>query len=237
MLTVKKPLVLAGLAAGLVALCGTSRASSITQIFNIPTTAAPFTAPFTYNLFDSNLGMLTSVTLQLATTSTAEVDVFDTNPLGTDEPFTDATASFHLTVTGPPGAMNYITDTITAGPISGTAAGPFLNETKFPGVTGTDNSGLIQVLSPNWPVNYEAPGGGTAGSALVFSVGAGTFGGTATDVAFSGSGTVGGTLTLVYNYLPPATPGTPEPGTWALLFASASVSVAGLRRRRAAKAA
>jgi hypothetical protein len=70
----------------------------------------------------------------------------------------------------------------------------------------------------------------------VFSSGTGAFSGVGnSSLFFGGSATIGGTLTLVYNFNGPTTPGTPEPGAWALLVATASVSVAGLRKRRMTK--
>jgi hypothetical protein len=101
--------------------------------------------------------------------------------------------------------------------------------------------------------NWEDAGGTASGTDLVFSVpSVGVFGNGGPDLAYQGIGNIGGAQTypgptpaagtytsqliLVYNYtIPPPPNGLPEPGTWALVFASASVSLVGLRRRRALK--
>jgi hypothetical protein len=232
---------MAGLTVGILAVTAGARASTITQSFNIPSQATAFSHSIDYSLFNSGLGTLTGVTLDLSTTSVVEIDVYNINL--SPQAFTNAKATFPLTVTGPPGSTTYITDTITAGPISGTANPATLSvgpppglvptETVFPGVPGNENSGVVPVPSADWVGNWEKPGGGLSVTDLVFSSGIGNYSGSANSgVFFGGSGSVSGTLTLVYTY----TAGTtPEPGAWALLVASASVSLAGLRRRRMAK--
>jgi len=245
MLSIHKVFKAVALAAGIVVTAATANASTITQLFGIPSTSIPFLQNINYNLFDTNLGTLTSVTIRLQTTSLAEVDVY--NNTGSDQPFTNATASFPLTVSGPPGITTYITDTITAGPINGTAnGGPGVVETKFPGVTGTDDSGNVAIPNVDWALNFEQAGGGVAPATINVSAGNGSYAGSApSGVFFGGSGALSGTfntppdglvgVTLIYTYTA-GTPGAPEPGTWALLIATGSVSVFGLRRRRALKA-
>jgi hypothetical protein len=234
MLTTRNHIAIAGLTVGLLAVSAAVRASTITQVFNIPATATSFTAPFTYNLFDSTLGTLTGVTLDLTTSGTPTVDVL--NFTGSAQPFTAAT-SVPISVTGPPGTTTYISSTLGTGTISGivSASATVFPGEAFNGPTVNADSGPVPVL-PNtiWPGNWEGVGLNT--STLHVNTGAETINGAgATGLFFGGSAVVGGSLTLTYNFNPPSTPGTPEPGAWALLVATASVSVAGLRKRRMTK--
>lgn len=221
-----------GIAAGLLAVGGLSQADTITQTLNIGTNAPSFTTNLPYNLFDSNLGTLTGVTVELTTASTATVTI--ANLTGTPQSYTNASAVFPLTVTGPPGSTTYVSTSISATSAGGTVAP---NSSVNIPVTGTSDSGAIpipNVPSTTWPTYFEAPGGGTDTFPFVFTASAGTYSVTGGDLLVGGSGSVGGTVTLVYTYQ--ATGTVPEPGTWALVVASAGVSIAGLRRRKIAKA-
>jgi len=115
MLTFRIRIAIAGLAASLLAASGAVKADSITQSFNIPTTTTPFTDTIGYGLFNSNLGTLTSVTYELVTAGTAEVDLV--NFTGTSQTFTGATATLPFSISGPAG-VGY-SSSIVAGPISG----------------------------------------------------------------------------------------------------------------------
>jgi len=242
MLSIYKVFKAAALAAGIVVTAGTAKANTITQLFGIPTQDVSFAQGFTYQLFDTNLGTLTGVSIRLQTTSTAEIDIF--NSTGSPISFSNANASFPLTVTGPPGATTYISETVVAGPISGVAnPGP----NAFPGLSSTNDSGFVAVPNVDWALNFEAAGGGpSTPQQVIVTAGPGTYSGTsAPGLLFGGSAQVSGTfdtppfglvgVTLVYTYTS-GTPGAPEPGTWALVIATGSVSVLGLRRRRALKA-
>jgi hypothetical protein len=234
MLTLKNKLVASGLTAGLLAVTALAHANTVTQSFNIPN-QPPGVQNIVYNLFDSNLGTLSSVTLELVLNGTANVTVFNTQSFS--QSFTNAFTSFPLTVTGPPGPTTFITTTLSANIPSGTVPGG--GET-FPGTPAHTDSGVINVPIIDWG-SYQTPGGGVSLTDLVFTAGAASSGVTGPadgSLGAGGGGTVGDPssfLTLIYNFQPPASPGTPEPGAWALLVASGAVSVAGLRRRRAAK--
>jgi len=234
MLTINNKLIASCLTIGLVAATALARATTITQSFNIPT-QIPGTQNIVYNLFDSNLGTLTSVTLELVLNGTANITVFNTQPFA--QSFTNAFTSFPLTVTGPPGPTTFITTTLSANIPSGVV--PAGGET-FPGNPAHTDSGVITVPVIDWG-SYQFAGGGVSLTDLVFTAGSATSGVTGPadgSLGAGGGGTVGDAnsfLYLVYNYQPPASPGTPEPGAWALLVASGAVSVAGFRRRRAAK--
>jgi len=213
MLTIKNKLVASGLAIGLMAAAASARATSVTQSFNIPL-QPPGIQDISYQLFNSNLGALTSVTLELVLNGTADVVIF-----GGPGSFTSATTSFALTVTGPPvGPTTYITTSLSAniGAESVPSGGA-----SFPGIPAHIDSGIITVPNIDWG-SYQVSGGGTSLTDLVFTAGA------ATTTLFNASGPIGGGgngnvgdpasfLTLIYNYQPPAAPGMPEPGAWALL--------------------
>jgi len=218
-----------GVAIGFLAATGAAKAQSVSQMFSFPTTSASFSLTHPFNLFDSSLGTLTSITIELATTGTANVTVgnSDSNPHN----FTNAFVTLPLTVSGPPGSTTLLSENLTANIASG-VANPGNN--TFPGVPAT-NDITNSIPSADFS-SYETPPNGGTFIITVASASA-TSGGTEVggsgDLGFGGNGNASGTVTLVYNYQGPV--GTPEPGTWALLFASGSISVLELRRRRARK--
>jgi hypothetical protein len=243
MLTLRKPLAVAGMVGvGLFSMNASVHATTITQLLNVPggTNAnTPFIVnDIPYNLFNSSLGTLTSVTLELTTTDTVSSEVVNIN--STPEVVTNASASFPLTIYGPPTTTSppydlttYLaTTTITAGPYTGIAAPDFAT-TVMGTQGGTTDSGIVPVPMADWLGNWETPGGGVSGTNILFASGAGNYLGSAgSGVFFGGVASVSGTLTLIYTY---QSNGTPEPGALALLLASASVSLVGIRRRRAIK--
>jgi len=242
MLTVKKPLVLVGMVGiGLFSAKTAVHATTITQLLNVPggtNTSTDIINSIPYNLFNSSLGTLTSVTLELRTTDTVSSEVVNINSV--PESVTNASAAFPLTIYGPPTTVSppfdlttYLaTTTITAGPYTGIAA-PNGATTVMGTNTGTTDSGIVAVPMADWLGNWENPGGGVSGTDIVFASGAGNYTGSANSGDFFGGvATVSGTLTLIYTY---QSNGTPEPGALALLVASASVSLVGIRRRRAVK--
>jgi len=203
---------------------GTSaNAQVIVQTFTIPTQSVPFNINFTFNKFDSSLGTLGLVQLDLATSITAEVDVF--NSTNTPQNFTNDTASIPVTLTGPGPVTE--TATATAGPINGTVpAGPVVG--AFPGITANANNSL-NINPLLWIPNYEGVGPGTG--TLNASSTSGSYAGTAnTGVFFGGSATAGGTITLRYFYQPAGT--IPEPGTTTFLAAGVLGSLGMVLRRR-----
>jgi hypothetical protein len=218
----------------LLALSATVKAQVITQTFSVPTTATAFSDPITYNLFNSNLGVLQSVTLSLTSTVTANVNFYNFTELGgpfgppTTESYTNATASVPVSVGGPGGLTASVTG--TAGPFSGSSS---VFETVIPGAPQTLSDSVT--ITSGLGV-WESPPGSATGT-LTASAGAGTYGGSSVTglTAFGGSATANEAITLTFTYTPPVA--TPEPGAWALVLASASVSFAGLLRKRATKVA
>jgi hypothetical protein len=217
-----KGLILTGM--GVAAMTGTlfARADTITQHWSFTNTGNA-TDNFSYNLFDSNLGTLTGVRYRLVDSNTATVQVYNFN--GSPQAFTDAKTSVEVKIFGPPSAHQYIDDTVSATVASGTAA---VGLNNYSGVTA--NHDVTQSFSPiNFSI-YQIAGGGAAGDQLEESTSA--FNSTVTagsGVLAGGSGTISADLYLYYDYTSST---TPEPGTWALLAASASISAIGIRRRR-----
>jgi hypothetical protein len=201
-----------------------------------------------FNLFNSNLGTLTSVTLQLNMSGQANIII--TNNTALPQLYTNASTYFPITVTGPPGSTTYISTPGLGGAISAVSGGGFVGPgvTLIPGTSENYTSGVVDVASGDWS-SFEAPGDGPSPFDLVFLGGTFTSGISAPGgVTVGGGGSLGGTsvgvgssatntLTITYNYSA-TVPGMPEPGSWALFVAaSVSASFAGIRRRRNRKAA
>jgi hypothetical protein len=206
-------------AAGLT-IAGAANATVLTFTHTIPATTVPFTSVFTLSSFSTALGTLTGVEILLDDTTSATVDIYNLN--ATSSSFTDASASVPLTITGP--AAVSLTDTVTAGPISGVAA-PGLN-------TYTGASGNSTVTTSIAPADFSSYESATPQSLTFGAVAAnGTYTGTAGfGVLFGGSATAGGTVEVEYTYTP--VPTVPEPASWALMMIGFGAMGGVLRRRR-----
>jgi len=196
-------------------------AQVIVQTFTVPNnTSVPFSQNFTFNLFDSTVGVLDQVTLALSTSITAEVDVF--NSLASPQAFTNATASIPVTVTAP----DSVTETATgvAGPVNGTAAPGF---NAFPGLPASANTSQ-NILMADWGF-YEGVGPMTG--VLNAASTSGTYSGNANPgVFFGGSAVAGATITITYFYQPAGS--IPEPGATTFLAAGVLGSLGMVLRRR-----
>jgi len=196
-------------------------AQVIVQTFTVPTgTVVPFSQNFTFNLFDSTLGLLQSVTLSLSTSITAEVDVF--NSLASPQAFTNGNASIPVTVTAP----DAVTETATgvAGPVAGTA-NPGFN--AFPGLPASASTSQTIPMG-DWGF-YEGVGPMT-GNINAAST-SGTYSGNANPgVFFGGSAVAGATITITYLYAPAGT--VPEPAATTFLAAGVLGSLGMVLRRR-----
>jgi hypothetical protein len=172
-----------------------------------PSQAAPFTDTFTLPGFDASLGTLNSVTIQLAYTTTAELDVV--NVTGAPQAFTDGTATTFLTLAGPDGLA--LTTNAVAGPING-VADP--GETSFPGLTG---GGTLTITVPDGDFSaFEIPPAASTDSYSVEGA-LGSYNGSSVDgVFFGGSASAGGISTVTYDYTAPVS-SVPEPTAMALL--------------------
>jgi len=204
------------------------RAQTIVQTFTVPTgTTVPFTDNFTFNLFNSNLGTLNSVTLNLNASIVANVNII--NIFGSPVTYVSTTASVPASFSGPGGTS--VSATVVAGPFAGTATGTITTLTGEPASASALTTVPLGSIS-----HYEGVGGGTG--SLTGTMLSGTYsGGTTTpgavgQVFFGGSATGGETLTLTYNYSQPSG-AVPEPGTATFLAAGVlgSLGIA-LRRRK-----
>jgi len=222
------------LAAGLASNVGvkSAKASSETQTFTFSQSAASL-VNISYQLFNSSLGTLTDVKFLLNGTAVG-TDVYTT---GADlaPPFTynigqTNANSARLLITGPPSGHTYVNHVETAdfsdtGTLGNSATYTSTSDPSAILSTDTATSGLgVFIGTGTSPTDLVlgAPGGIT--SATNNSVGISTTPGL----------TVSGSFDLVYDYSLPVT-GVPEPGTWALLAASGSLTLVGLRRRRSLK--
>jgi len=208
------------LAVGVALACAAAsvQGATITQTQSYGPSTVPFSTTKLFNLFDSNLGTLTSVEVILNTTATAEVDIF--NITGIPQAFTGATATVPVTATGPGGAS--ASTAPTAGPFSGTA-NPGLN--SFPGLTASAMGTSFPSVAP-----YEAPSGGINLVTLTVAGVNGNYSGSAAPgVFFGGSATASGTVQLIYTY----TSTVPDGGVTLALLGSALTGLAFARRKSA----
>jgi len=218
MITKRVSLTLAALVGIGLAIGQGAGAQVITQSFSFPSAmwpinTTPFTDTFTFNTFNTSLGVLGQVTVSLNTSITAEVDIF--NNSSSVQPFTNATASIPVTLTGPDGVV--LSATGVAGPISGTV-NPGFN--AFPGLT--TNANVSQTLPFGDFPGYEDPPS-TATGTLTFTAASGSYAGSASSqVFFGGSATASGTITITYLYQPTGT--IPEPGATTFLAQACSAA-------------
>ncbi len=181
-------------------------------------------------MFDTNLGTLTNVRYELVSDTNAVLNVynFNTNP----EIFLNAHTTSNITVTAPPATHLYFNTSLSgsvASGIVGSMVGPVPGQNNYNGLT--DHQDISALVSTPF-TGYFAPGGGLSPilQSINLHLSDATSSGTAgSGVGFGGSSTTSGTLYLRYDF---TSSRTPEPGTWALVIASASVTLAGVGRRR-----
>ena len=199
----------------------------------------PFSDAINYHLFNTALGTLTNVSIDLTSTINGIVvvnnysaDLPQTDFTNIPGSFTNGEAQVPLTLTGPPSSTLYVSTTATA--LAGSGSVDLSNDpTDYPDTPSTTTSSTYDVLSSAFS-NYEKAGGGLSSTTVDVTATSGIFQGTTSDyLSFGGSATVTGLVNITYTYTPAAT--TPEPGSVALLVASGAVSLVGLRRRRTAK--
>ncbi len=194
------------LALGIVGLSLTvsARADMVTYSFTVPETSVPFSTTQPLQLFNTNLGTLTGVTITIDTSATASIVVY--NFSGASQTFTNASADIPVEGTGPAGAN--LTAEPTAYLASGTigsGVGPY----TYSGLTSTASSSVM-VPSGSFAA-YEGPG--TFFADFTLAAPTGTFSGSsAPGVAFTGIAKAGGTLSVTYSYN-----SVPEPASMTIL--------------------
>lgn len=205
---------LVALVATLLLVAGTkSEAGLITQVASYPATNSPFSAPLTFNKFDTSLGTLNAVTLILNENGTVTSQVYN---FGAASSYVNASESGTVTVVGPDSSTisTSLSTTASSGSIS---AGSFTNVTQVTAgtVTGSAATSTNNVALANFGA-YE----GTAGTTFtVDAVASLSTTGTSPSgtVAFGGTANVGGSLEIVYSFTAPSTSAIPEPASFAMV--------------------
>jgi hypothetical protein len=189
-------------------LASTGTAFGATEHFSgsFPSQPTPFTSDVPLTTFNTTLGTLTAVSIELITTANATVRVVNTS--GTSEAFTNAHASVPVSVTGPDGS--HASTTTTAGPYNGTA--PPNSHTTIPGATETLTN-TVSVVSADF-VDYEDPPSGISATFVVTGSTGSYSGSGGSSLDFGGSAHVAGTVIVTYSY---TTSSVPEPASMALL--------------------
>jgi hypothetical protein len=188
-------------------LASTGTAFGATEHFSgsFPSQPTPFTTDVTLSTFNTILGTLTAVSIELITSASANVRVVNTS--GTSQPFANAHASVPVTVTGPDGANT--ATTTTAGPYSGTAPP---GSTTIPGTTQNSHS-TVSVVSADF-TDYEKPPSGISATFVVTGAAGSYSGNGGSSVKFGGSAVASGSVIVTYGY---TTLSVPEPASMALL--------------------
>jgi len=200
-------------------LAQSASAASLTFFHDTAPMAAPNTDYFTLRQFDTSLGTLDSIVLDVTGSATASIMVFNSNT-GV-EAFTAATASLPFTVTGP--GPTIVISMAVAGPLAGTAA---IGINNFGGNIATFSNSTA-VAPANYSL-YEGAGSSLGSFSAVTS--AGNYAGSANSgVLFGGSATIGGRSSITYTYTPLAA--TPEVGSM-LLLGSALLGLGAWKRLR-----
>jgi hypothetical protein len=194
------PSILGALA--LLLFCGNASAATETVQLTGPAVAS-LNGGFTFTGFNTSLGTLTGITLDLNVSASANVSVLN---LGSAPgSFTNASASFSYSMTDPDGSALLTAVPVSATVASGTAnAGPFV-VTNFPSNTVTSP---VDLTIDSGFASYEV-----ADPEFTFSAPAGNYGGTTGDsnVLFSGNASVTPTGSISYTYN-----AVPEPSSWVM---------------------
>jgi hypothetical protein len=191
---------------------GSAHAGSetIVQSFSNPAAAVPYTYTALANQFNPALGTLQSVQIEMGSSVTGYVSVFNLNNV--TENFTNATAAIPVGLSGPNGLAFAVTATTPAqsGSVGPFSSYPTGDPVALPGMTVnvTESTTITGAgLSP-----YI--GSGQHDLDFVFSTSTGTYGGSAVaNVYFGGNATASASIEVIYTYLP----AVPEPSSMALL--------------------
>ena len=178
----------------------------------------PETTSFSLPEFNTALGTLTGVEVDVNLTYQGEVDVYGYNYL-TDmpSPFTNAMSSVPIALSAPSGDVPLVSAAYSVA--SGSA--PYLTEASFLG--GISNTTIPFIESPANFGLYEGVGSNLYG---ILYTPPGSYSGTGSYVAFGGDGNSYGSATVTYTYVP-----APEPASIVMLGLGA-IALAGIARRR-----
>jgi hypothetical protein len=209
---------------GTLVLATGASASIISFSATIPTLGASSTSQVNLTKFNTNLGTLTGVTLELDPTAHAIEQII--NLTGGPATFSNAMTTVGFTLTGPDGT--HVPLLLVAGPFSGTA---LTGTTSNPGNTVT---GVFTAdVSPLNLAFYEGTGplALTAATSSASSTGShGTLvAGGFNFFGFGGDAAAGGTARVTFTFAPTTT--APEPATLGLL-GSALLGLGAISRLR-----
>jgi hypothetical protein len=201
---------------------GKAKADFIVQTFSHSSQPVPYSFSFGASQFDPSMGTLNSVSIAVVSDVTGEVDVI--NLTGVTQTFTNASASIPVTLAGP-ASLSLSATAVTPAQSGTVAAGIPYGETVISGLTATASTS----------VTYTAPaalatyiGTGTSNLPFLFTIGNGTYSGTAPpNVFFSGGGSADATVTITYNFSP-----VPEPAGFVLLGLGSAIGLIGRRALR-----
>ena len=192
--------------------------------------ATGFPQSFTLQKFDTSLGTLNSIDLFLTGKYAGTIKVFNSNT--TDETLNNANASIQMTLTGPGPVSLSVSPAVS---VTGPANLPHGQTLSFLGGTGTA-TGSLSVPGADFSLYTYSGGPAQFGnySVDVQNANAGGSGSNA-GLFFSAAGTASGSATVVYTYTQTVPPGTPEPGSVALLCGMGVTGMAFVYRRRRIK--
>ncbi len=163
----------------------------------------PLTTSFSLPEFNTALGTLTGVEVDLHLTYQGEVDVF--NFTGALNSFTNGTSSVPIDLTTP-SVANSLLATASYSVASGNANPPMFTATFFPGPTTVGT--LAYNPLPADFASYE----GLGNNSYTLSYGAGSYFVTGIGVGAGGDANSSGSASVTYTYTP-----TPEPSSLVLL--------------------
>lgn len=200
----------------------------ITQTCTINPAGVPYSSACNFNSFDTTLGTLDSVTMQLSGVNGAVSPLQYNFSAQYAIAFYDSIASVAMTLTGPDGtqAVAMATSDPCAGTIAAYTFGvATCGATTFGGLSGSSVSATVLA-------DYEEVGSIfvipiTARGYQAGASGQSTDPNSSGNLAYGGVGSIGGILTLTYSFTP-----APEPTTPALCGGSLLILAVFLRKRR-----
>jgi hypothetical protein len=175
-----------------------------------------------FNYFNTSLGTLDNVTLQIASLDgTGYAQQF--NPGGPTASFTDSAATFALTGNSYADGTR-VTATATSGSCGGSVQSGTTNNCASTALSGAD--GVVNDAAS--PGDYAAVSGQFSVHLTANYTASGTI--TSGQLTFTGAGSIGFSVVVTYYYIPYASP-TPEPGTPILCGGLLLILTAFVRRR------